>query len=96
MEKLITIFIAELKKTFWNSPLQMAAAGLLLYYISLVVGPTIACGNGNTDLNRRAFVCLSGEMATVSKLLIFAGMALASLSLGRAVSLLQRKRELEK
>lgn len=94
MEKLVLIIISELKTAFWNSPLQMAVAGLLVYYISLAFGPSIACGSGNTD--QRAFVCLSGEMATSAKLMIFAGMVVASLSLGRAVSLLQRRRELNK
>ena len=81
---------SELNKKLWNSPLQMAMIGAVLYVFSVTAGGGFGCGPGNSDFfNNGAFACYSGEMPFVVKALIFAGLALGSLSLGRAVSLLE-------
>lgn len=92
MQRVTAVITAELKKKIWNSPLQLLACGFLLFYVAMVLGSGYACGPGNTDLARGVFRCTFGEMQVLEKLLILTGMAAASLCLGRAVSLFEKRR----
>jgi hypothetical protein len=89
--RIFNIFSYELKLKVWDSPLQMVVAGLVLYYIAMVFGSAYACGPGNSDVTRGVFRCSYGEMAAYYKLLIVLGIAVASLCMGRAVSLLEKR-----
>lgn len=92
MLRIAELFIAELKEDPWNSPLQLAVAGLILYYIAMVVGSGYACGIGNNDLSKGVFRCAYGEMQTHAKMFIVLGIGAASLCMGRAVSIIEKRR----
>lgn len=92
MLRIAEMFVSELKEDPWNSPLQLAIAGLILYYVSMVVGSGYACGIGNNDLAKGVFRCAYGEMQTYSKVFIVLGIGVASLCMGRAVSILEKRR----
>ena len=84
--------MAELKKKVWNSSLQLVAGGLVLYYVAMVLGSGYACGPGNSDITQGVFKCTYNDMPTIYQLAIVIGIVLASLCLGRAVSLIERRR----
>jgi hypothetical protein len=90
--KITTIITAELKKKIWNSPLQLMVAGLILYYVAMVLGSGYACGPGNSDITEGVFTCTYNKMPVIYQVGIVMGIALASLCLGRAVSLLEKRR----
>jgi hypothetical protein len=90
--RIATIFADELKKKVWNSWLQLVVAGILLYYVAMVLGSAYACGPGNSDVTRGVFQCSYGDMQPLYKVLIVFGIAAASLCLGRAISLVEKRR----
>lgn len=92
MQGITTFITNEMSKKPWNSLLQLLAAAVLLYYVAMVLGSAYACGPGNSDITKGVFRCSYGEMHALYKLLIVVGIGLASLCLGRAVSLLEKRR----
>lgn len=92
VSKIATLISTELKAKIWNSPLQLTVAGLVLYYVAMVMGSGYACGPGNSDIAQGVFVCSYNSMPGVYQFAIVIGIALASLCLGRAVSLLEKRR----
>lgn len=90
MQRILYLLFCELNKKIWNSPLQLMVSGMLLFYMAMVLGSAYACGPGNSDPTQSVFRCSYGEMEASAKALILAGIAVASLCLGRAVSLLER------
>lgn len=91
MYRFFDMLTGELKRTLWNSPLQLLIAGMLMYYVAMVMGSAYACGPGNSDVTRGVFRCSYGEMEASAKTLIVLGIGVASLCLGRAVSLLEKR-----
>lgn len=91
MVRIKVVLLSELRKKCWNSPLQLMVAGLLLYYLAMAFAPAYICGPSNSDISKGVFRCLYGEMSVLSKLIIISGIALASLCLGRAVSLAEKR-----
>lgn len=91
VDRIFYLLSGELKQKLWNSPLQLLVAGMLMYYVAMVMGSGYACGPGNSDVTRGVFRCSIGEMATIAKVLIVLGIGVASLFLGRAVSLLEKR-----
>ena len=80
---------SEFSKSFHNSALQLFLLALVIYGFTCFAGPTLVCGAGNTHIDHKVFQCASGDMSHFQQLVLLAGIALASLCAGRAMSLLQ-------
>lgn len=91
MVRITAVITSELKKRVWDSPLQLLVAGIILYYVAMVLGTGYACGPGNSDVTRGIFRCSYSEMQMIYKVFIVIGIGMASLCLGRAVSVLEKR-----
>lgn len=80
----------ELNEQPWNSPLQLALGGLLIFLMAIMAGPHYGCGPGNIG-SSGVFSCADGAMPALYKFLIISCMVAASLCWGRAVSLLETR-----
>lgn len=81
---------SEFNKSFYNSSLQLFLLAIVVYGFTCFAGPLMACGAGNTNVDYKVFECANGDMLLAHKLMLLAGIALASLCAGRAMSLIQK------
>jgi len=91
VKKFVALCAGELKKKAWDSIGQLVFGGAVIYLISVIGGPLYGCGAGNTQLMDGMFSCARGEMQSVYKLLIIAGIVVASLCWGRAACLYEKR-----
>lgn len=82
------LVLKELRARPWQSVLQLTLGGIAIYILTITVGPEAACGNGMVD---SVFACHNGAMAFTAKAKIVAGIGLAALCWGRAMSLLEQR-----
>lgn len=92
MENFLSLLKSELSKKAWNSVLQLCVGGVVIYVLSITAGPLYGCGAGNSQFMDNVFECTRGEMATMTKVFITAGIILASLCWARAAFLYERQR----
>lgn len=91
MEKFLSLVKSELQKKAWNSILQLCVGGVVLYFLSIMVGPAYGCGPDNAQFMENILNCQRGEMAPVIKAVVIAGILLASVCWGRAALLYERQ-----
>ncbi len=88
--------LEELSKKPWNSPLQLVLGGVMIFLIGFLAGPYYGCGTGNFRIGQGAFQCVTGTPDMAAKILIVACIGLASLCWGRAMSLADQARALDR
>ncbi|MCW8195823.1 hypothetical protein F6455_13595 [Proteobacteria bacterium 005FR1] len=96
LEKYLSLIAAELRKKAWNSIFQLVFGGALIYLITVIAGPVYGCGSDNTELMGSMFACKRGEMDPAYKVLMLGGIIIASLCWGRAASIYEKRRSIEK
>lgn len=89
VNRIFQLLVDQARRPFLASPLQLALAGLLMFYLAMGVGADYACSGVQLGAASTAFSCRMGDMPMFAKLAILGLMALASLACGRAASLLE-------
>lgn len=91
MAGFLSLLKSELQKKIWNSILQLCVGGVVLYFLSIMVGPAYGCGPDNAQVMKNVLDCQRGEMAPTIKAFIVAGILLASVCWARAALLYERQ-----
>lgn len=91
MAEFLSLVKSELQKKAWNSILQLCVGGVVLYFLSITVGPAYGCGPDNSQFMENVLDCRRGEMAPTIKAFIVAGILLASVCWARAALLYERQ-----
>lgn len=93
--KFLTVWRAvkhELATPLWNSTLQLATLGALLFVTAFAATPEAACQMAGLGAPKTAFSCQMGPVPDPARLWILAGLISASLCWGRCTSLLEKAR----